>query len=101
MTLRVIFDLEAETELNKAIDWYDSQMDGLGQRFFGTVRAELSGAAKDYRRFPFAGPTTQKIKISGWPYSIYFTLLENSPVIIVVSVWHGARNPSELRRRLK
>ena len=101
MTFRVIFEGEAEAELNEAIAWYDSQTDGVGQNFSREVRATLSEAAKDHERFPFAGPTTQKIKMLDWPYSIYFTLLDNSPVMIVVSVFHGARNPAELRRRLK
>ena len=101
MTFRVIFEAEAETELNEAIAWYDSQTDRVGQRFSREVRATLSEAAKDPQRFPFAGPTTQKVKMLDWPYSIYFTLLEGSAQLIVVSVFHGSRNPAELRRRLK
>ena len=101
MTLQVIFEEEAEAELNEAIVWYDSQADGVGQRFSSDAQATLSEAAREPGRFSFAGPTTQKIKMLDWPYSIYFTLLEDSPVMIVVSVFHGARNPAELRRRLK
>ena len=101
MTFRVIFEAEAESELNEAIAWYDAQTDGVGQRFSREVRETLSVAAKDPKRFPLAGPTTQKIKMFDWPYSIYFTLLEDSAQLIVVAVFHGARNSAELRRRLK
>jgi plasmid stabilization system protein ParE len=101
MTFRVIFESEAEAELNDAIAWYDAERDGLGQRFSNEVRTALSEAATNPQRFRFAGPTTQKMKLLNWPYSIYFTLLEPSAALIVVSVFHGARNPSELRRRLK
>jgi plasmid stabilization system protein ParE len=101
MTLQVRFEAEAEAEFNEAISWYDSQADGVGQRFAREVRDTLSEAVKDHERFPFVGPTTQKIKMLDWPYSIYFTLLENAPVLIVVSVFHGSRSPAELRRRLK
>jgi plasmid stabilization system protein ParE len=101
MSFQVAFQAESEAEFSEAIAWYDSQTDGVGQKFSREVHATLSKAAKDHERFPFAGPTTQKIKMLDWPYSIYFTLLDNSPVMIVVSVFHGARNPVELRRRLK
>jgi plasmid stabilization system protein ParE len=101
MTYRVSFEEEAEAELKEAIAWYDLQADGVGQRFSSEVHAALSEAAKNPQRFPFAGPTTQKIKMLDWPYSIYFTLLEEPSVLIVVSIFHGARNPAELRRRLK
>jgi plasmid stabilization system protein ParE len=101
MTFQVVFKREAEAELDEAIVWYDSQTDGVGQKFSREVHATLRQATKDPQRFPFAGPTTQKIKMFGWPYSIYFTLLEDSAQLIVVSVFHGSRNPAELRRRLK
>ncbi|HZF01313.1 MAG TPA: type II toxin-antitoxin system RelE/ParE family toxin [Methylomirabilota bacterium] len=101
MSFNVIFKTEAEAEFNEAIAWYDLQTDGVGQRFAREVNSTLFEAAKDRERFPFAGPTTQKIKMLDWPYSIYFTLLEDSAQLIVVSVFHGARNPAELRRRLK
>ena len=101
MTFQVLFEAEAEAELNEAISWYDSQCEGIGQRFAHEVRAALFEAAKNHERFPFAGPTTRKIKLFRWPYSVYFTLLENAPVLIVVSIFHGARDPKELRRRLK
>jgi plasmid stabilization system protein ParE len=101
MKFRVVFDTEAEAEIREAIEWYDSQTSGVGQRFASEVRAALSEATDNPRRFAFAGPTTQKIKVLGWPYSLYFTLLENQAQLIVISVFHGARNPEELRRRLK
>jgi toxin ParE1/3/4 len=101
MIFRVVFKSEAETELDEAIAWYDSQTAGIGQKFSHAARVILHEAAKDPQRFPFVGPTTQKIKMLDWPYSIYFTLLEDSAKLIVISVFHGARNPSELRRRLK
>lgn len=101
MIFRVVFKAEAETELDEAIAWYDSQTTGVGQKFSRETRMILHEAAKDPQRFPFAGPTTQKIKMLDWPYSIYFTLLEDPAQLIVVSVFHGARNPAGLRRRLK
>ena len=101
MTFQVRFKGDAEAEFNEAIAWYDSQAEGVGQRFSREVSATLSEAATNPQRFYFAGPTTQKIKMLDWPYSIYFTLLEGSAQLIVVSVFHGARNPAELRRRLK
>jgi len=36
-----------------------------------------------------------------WPYSIYFTINKEHREVKVVAIWHGSRNPVELRRRLK
>ena len=101
MSFRVIFRAEAEAELNDAIVWYNLQTDGAGRRFSAEIREIISEAAKNPIRFGFAGPTTQKIKVLNWPYAIYFTLVKESSLFIVVSIFHGSRNPADLRRRLK
>jgi len=45
---------------------------------------------------------TRKAKMpEPWPYSIYFTVNAGHREVKILAVWHGARNPAELRRRLK
>jgi plasmid stabilization system protein ParE len=39
--------------------------------------------------------------VLGWPYAIFFAVNEAHHEVKVIAVWHGARNPAELRRRLK
>ena len=101
MTFRILFEGEAEAELKEAISYYDANSEALGDRFANEVRAMLHQASKNPQRFPFAGPTTQKIKMVDWPYSIYFTLLQDSGELIVVSVFEGAQDPAKIRKRLK
>ena len=101
MTFRVIIEGEAEAELKEAISYYDANSEGLGDIFADEVRIKLHQAAKNPERYPFAGATTQKIKMVDWPYSIYFTLVQDSAELIVISVFHGAQDPAKLRKRLK
>jgi hypothetical protein len=39
--------------------------------------------------------------VSGWPYSVYYAIKPQAGEVVISTIWHGARNPAELRRRLK
>jgi plasmid stabilization system protein ParE len=101
MSLRVIQDSEAAFEFQEAVAWYENQAEGLGVRFTLEVDAVMLAITCQPLRFPKAGRKTRKARIHGWPYSIYFVVNEVHAEIKVVAVWHGARNPAELRSRLK
>lgn len=101
MSFRVIHDTEATFEFQEAVAWYEGQAEGLGIRFILEVDAVITAIASQPFRFSRAGRKTRKARILGWPYSIYFVVNETHSEVKVVAVWHGARNPAELRRRLK
>ncbi len=101
MSFRVIHDTEATFEFREAVAWYEAQAEGLGIRFILEVDAVITAITSQPLRFSKAGSKARKARILGWPYSIYFVVNETHSEIKVVAVWHGARNPAELRRRLK
>jgi hypothetical protein len=100
MTFRVIHDSEAVLEFREAVAWYEGQVDGLGVRFTLEVDAVIAAIVSQPLRFCKIGRKVRKARIHDWPYSIYFVVNEPRSEIKVVAIWHGARNPDELRRRL-
>ncbi|MBI2929229.1 MAG: type II toxin-antitoxin system RelE/ParE family toxin [Verrucomicrobia bacterium] len=100
MSRQIIFEHEARLEFEEAVFWYEEQPPGLGDRLEAEVHAALSRILEDPERFPFAGKTVRKTRLEVFDsYSVYFTI---EPTFIgIVSVFHGARDPAELRRRLK
>jgi plasmid stabilization system protein ParE len=102
MTFKVIAEAEAKREWNDAVDWYESREPGVGWRFDDELQAFLQTLAHNPERFPRATPLTRKAKVPDpWPYSVYFTVNNECREVKILAVWHGARNPAELRRRLK
>ncbi len=99
--MTVITEPEAEHEWNEAVDWYDQREPGVGHRFNAVVRDYLKVLAAQPERFPLVGRLTRKVKIKDWPYSILFVVDDEHRQLKVVAVWHGKRNPAELRRRLR
>jgi len=101
MTFRVVIEEEAERELSEGVEYYDKREPGVGQRFAREVREVFRKVCDHPERFPCASRLTKKAKILGWPYSVYFTINFETEEVVIVSVWHGKRNPAELRRRLE
>jgi plasmid stabilization system protein ParE len=101
MSFRVIHDSEATFEFQEAVAWYEGQAEGLGVRFTLEVDAVMAAILSQPFRFSKVGRKGRKARVHGWPYSIYFVVNEAHAEIKVIAVWHGARNPAELRGRLK
>jgi plasmid stabilization system protein ParE len=102
VTFKVIAEAEAKLEWNEAVDWYEKREPGVGLRFDDAVRAFLQTLARDPERFRFATRLTRKAKLPRpWPFSVYYTINEEFREVKVLAIWHGKRNPAELRPRLK
>jgi len=102
MTFKVIAEAEAKRDWNEAVDWYDEREPGLGLRLDEALRTFLQSLSQKPERFSRATRLTRKAKVPPpWPYSVYFTINAEHQEVKVLAIWHGARNPARLRRRLK
>jgi plasmid stabilization system protein ParE len=102
MTFKVIAEAEARREWNEAVDWYEDREPGVGLRFDDALRTFLQTLAQNPERFHIFTRLTHKAKVPPpWPYAVYFTVNAEHREVKVLAIWHGARNPAELRRRLK
>ncbi len=102
MSFRVVIEDEAEREFAAAVDFYDEREPGIGQRFASDLRAFFKIVCQDPERFPFASRLARRAKMpEPWPYSVYFAIKRETSEVVISTIWHGARNPDELKRRLK
>ena len=102
MTFKVIAEAAAKRDWNEAVDWYEEREPGVGLRFDDILRTFLQSLARDPERFQHATRLTRKAQVPPpWPYLVYFTVNTRHREVKVLGIWHGARNPAELRRRLR
>ena len=102
MSFRVTIEEEAEREFAEAVKFYDVREPGVGQRFAKELQVFFKTVCQDPGRFPFVSRLTQKAKMPApWPYSVFFVVKHQSSEVIISALWHGSRNPRELRGRLK
>ena len=102
MSFRVVIEEEAEQELVEAVTFYEHRQPGLGQRFGRELRAFFNIVGQNPERFPPASRLTRRARMPRpWPYSVFFATKPESSEVVITAIWHGSRNPAELRRRLK
>jgi plasmid stabilization system protein ParE len=102
MLFTVIVGADAERDWDEAVMWYEEREPEACHRLNAAIRAVLHTLAHQPARFSRATRLTHKAKVPPpWPYSIYFTVNVEHREVKVQAIWHGARNPAELRRLLK
>jgi toxin ParE1/3/4 len=95
-----LFEPEARAEFFEAIAWYEDKSAGLGKEFAQAVFEAVDHAQAQPEIYRMVRGRARKVRLKRFkPYSIYFAIKDE--VFSVVSVFHGARNPVELERRLK
>jgi plasmid stabilization system protein ParE len=100
MSLQAIFKPPAKEEFFEAIAWYEDKCPGLGKEFAQEVLQALDRALIQPEIFRKFRGRARKIRLKRFKaYGIYFAVKDNA--LSVIAVFHGARNPAELRRRLK
>jgi len=101
MSFRLLHDAEAKVEFQEAVARYEAQCQGRGVRFTLEVDKVMNAISVQPLRFSKASQNSRKARVLGWPYSIYFVVNEAQQEVRIIAVWHGARNPAVLRRRLR
>jgi toxin ParE1/3/4 len=100
MSFSLVFKPAARIEFEEAIAWYEEQRKGLGREFSMEAAAALELAQTNPVIFRRVRGRARKIRLRRFSnYSIYFAV--KGDVLSVMSVFHGARDPAELRKRLK
>lgn len=99
MKREIIFAPLTRLEFEDTVAWYEKQHTGLGGEFDVEVHIALQKVLISPERFRLASSIMHKTIMHRFPYSIYYSIELNA--INVVSIFHGARSPAELRRRLK
>jgi plasmid stabilization system protein ParE len=96
VTPTVRFDVEAQAELDDAIDWLECQRSGLGRRFLVAVEAALGLISK----FPLAGfpvpgvddpPGVRRAPVKRFPYHVIYLLFRGD--VWVLAIAHDRRRP--------
>ncbi|MBU1222256.1 MAG: type II toxin-antitoxin system RelE/ParE family toxin [Gammaproteobacteria bacterium] len=97
MTRGVVFRPQARQEFDSAADWYEREQPGLGGAFLAEVERLLHLIAGNPSSFPEVLNGVRKAVVRRFPYYIYFRI--RAETIVVLAVFHSARNPTLWRAR--
>lgn len=97
--MKIIFDDLASEEYKDAIDYYEFEAKGLGQRF----KEEIKRALRTIKKFPKIGRIEEgdirRYILHKFPYMIMYSIEKDYIYIIAIS--HTHREPTYWIERLK
>lgn len=94
---QVVFRKQARLEFDEAGDWYEKECLGLGMEFMAEIHFLLQRIATTPEQFPMLYRDVRKAVARRFPYCIYFR--ERDQKIVVLAVFHSARNPAVWKQR--
>ncbi len=89
----VIFHSEAEKEFQDAIQWYDDQKLGLGNRFFLSVDATIKLLQSKPEIFGYERKPFREASVTFFPFVLVYKIYKRKRLIYVSSIFHTSRNP--------
>ena len=99
MSHRVELRPQVLDDLRDASAWYEGEAEGLGRRFQELFFHAVATAARDPEIFLKAHGEFRRVLLKHFPYALYFRVHEDA--VVFVLLFHGARHPQKLRRRLR
>ncbi|EKO31845.1 type II toxin-antitoxin system RelE/ParE family toxin [Leptospira santarosai] len=92
---------EAEEDVIQTVEFYENCRSGLGELFFTCyvrARSLIEQFPDGAPRYSY-NPNIRRISIEDFPYSIYYSSLEDK--IFILAVIHDSRRPGFWLERLK
>ena len=99
MSLGLIFQPEAELDIEDAYAWYEVRSPSLNEQFLGAVGKALVLVTREPEIFQRVHHSVRRDLIHRFPYGIFYTIEPNR--IVVCAVMHTARHPSRWKHRAK
>lgn len=83
----------ANLEYSNAYDWYETQSDGLGDRFECEVEQIIEAILKNPFLFNVTKRNYREAVVSVFPYSVVYTVRKRTNTVYITAIFHTSRNP--------
>lgn len=84
---------DAYLDVKEVIDWYNNSRNGLGKRFYESLKSKLNTISNNPLQFQFSYRESRSALIDKFPYQIHFSVKELEKLVIVFAITHTSRNP--------
>jgi hypothetical protein len=97
MSYKVIFSRFADKDLEDATQWYESQKHLLGWEFRDDVSNCIDKIMDDRVEYQTLSENLQKVKLSRFPFDIYYSKNIQQSQILILALFHFKRNPDDIK----
>lgn len=99
MAFNVIVRSEVWTDVESAVDWYEHEVAGLGQRFFQSFEQAIIKISANPFHYTFIKKQVRRCPVKKFPYSVLYVVDGND--IYLLAVIHRRRSNAYIRKRTK
>jgi toxin ParE1/3/4 len=99
VSLQVRFLPEAQTEFDTAVDWYKQRGTDLAKDFIARIKAVVKRIATNPKMHATVYNDVRKAVVTRFPYIVLYR--EDAGELIVISVSHTSRNPTDWQSRVE
>ena len=89
---KILIDIDALSDINSSMTWYEEQSTGLGIRFGKQVRSQINSLKVNPEAYSVRYLNVRCMLIKKFPFLVHFIITENDTVNIF-AVFHTSRNP--------
>jgi toxin ParE1/3/4 len=97
MNRTLIIRPEAEAELARAFEWYESRIPGLGLDFIRAVEDLFISILRNPLMYPVVYKTIRRALARKFPYEAFF--LVEPETVVIIAVFHAKRDPQSWQER--
>jgi plasmid stabilization system protein ParE len=90
---------EARDDIREAAAWYEERRRGLSRPFLSKVKAALRSIRAHPYRYAYYDEGLRHCVLKGLPFSLLFHVEDEK--VVVVSCFHGRRDPEDWKQRLR
>jgi plasmid stabilization system protein ParE len=98
MPAKLFFAPEAERDLAEAFAWYEEQRPGLGEELLRCIEACIEAIRRTPGIHSVVHESYRRGLVRRFPYAVFYEYRNER--IIVIAVFHTARDPNKWRGRL-
>jgi plasmid stabilization system protein ParE len=91
VVLPVVYRAKVGRDLASAFDYYERQVEGLGEQFLRAVDSAFDAIERYPEMFVRVHGEVRRALVSRFPYAVFYTIETRS--IVVLTVLHTARDP--------
>lgn len=91
----------ANEDLQDAIEYYETQKEGLGLQFFGEYEKTEDRISENPYLYEKHDESFRKANLNKFPYSAYYEVEEPTQEVTINGVIHQSRNPQLIKDKLQ
>ena len=97
--MKISFLDAAQSEFDKAIDYYEEQRSGLGFEFAEEVKQTLERISHYPEAWSPISPRVRRCLLNRFPYSVMYEV--RLDIFIIIAIQNNHRRPNSWRSRIK